>query len=102
MEWAKLRSAARYNLATSGMAGFPLADLGVSIEQLEINGSANNYGYGPLLEAIARRYRVPGECVVTTVSPSAASLTQIASPRPPMPPVTSAMRCLSCAMFLPP
>src|SRR6185312_4817078 len=41
---------------------------------------------------------LPGECVVTTVYPSAASLRQIASPRPPMPPVTSALRAV--AMFV--
>src|SRR5512135_1015364 len=35
---------------------------------------------------------LPGEYVVTTVYPSAASLMQIASPSPPMPPVTSAIR----------
>ena len=83
MEWAKLRSAARYNLATSGMAGFPLADLGVTIEQLEINGSANNYGYAPLLEAIARRYRVPGECVVSAMGTSLANYLALAAATEP-------------------
>jgi aspartate/methionine/tyrosine aminotransferase len=83
MEWAKLRSAARYNLATSGMAGFPLAGLGVNIEQLEINGSANNYGYGPLLEAIARRYRVPGECVVSATGTSLANYLALAAATEP-------------------
>ncbi|MFI5107076.1 MAG: hypothetical protein ACHP79_19300, partial [Terriglobales bacterium] len=58
MEWAKLCSAAKFNLATSGVANFPLAELGVSIDQLEING-ASIYGYDPLLKAIAQRYRVP-------------------------------------------
>lgn len=83
MEWAKLRSAARYNLATSGMAGFPLADLGVTTEQLEINGSANNYGYAPLLEAIARRYRVPGECVVSSMGTSLANYLALAAATEP-------------------
>ena len=83
MEWAKLRSAARYNLATSGMASFPLADLGVTIEQLEINGSANNYGYAPLLEAIARRYRVPGECVVSATGTSLANYLALAAATEP-------------------
>jgi len=35
MEWAKLCSIARYNLATSGMAAFPLAKLGVEIDVLD-------------------------------------------------------------------
>ncbi len=63
MEFAKLRSSATYNLAGSGMAAFPLAELGVSISDLEINGPTI-YGYAPLNKAIAKRYRVPVECVV--------------------------------------
>lgn len=62
MEFAKLRSGAKYNLATSGMASFPLAELGVSIDELEINGPTI-YGYEPLNQALALRYRVPVECV---------------------------------------
>ena len=58
MDWAKLHSAAKFNLATSGVANFPLSKLGVTIDQLEINGPSI-YGYEPLIQAIARRYRVP-------------------------------------------
>ena len=54
MEWAKLHSVAKFNLATSGMMGLPLPELGVSIDDLEING-VNPYGYTPLIEAIATR-----------------------------------------------
>lgn len=72
MEWAKLRSAATFNLATSGVAGFPLADLGVTMDQLEINGTTL-YGYDPLLKAIARRYRVPQESVVSALGTSFAN-----------------------------
>ncbi len=72
MEWAKLHSVAKFNLATSGMMGLPLTELGVSIDDLEING-ANPYGYAPLLEAIATRYRVPQECVVTATGTSLAN-----------------------------
>ena len=72
MEWAKLHSTAKFNLATSGMMSLPLADLGVSIYDLEING-VNPYGYAPLLEAIAARYRVPQECVVTATGTSLAN-----------------------------
>ena len=53
MEWAKLRSGARFNLSASGVESLPLAELGVSIDQLEING-ASIYGYDPLLRALAR------------------------------------------------
>ncbi len=63
MQWAKTRSRARFNLATSGVPGFPLADLGVSLQDLEINGPGG-YGYTPLREAISAEYGVPADCVV--------------------------------------
>ena len=72
MEFAKRRSAAKYNLATSGMANLSLSELGVTINQLEINGP-DSYGCEPLKEAIARRDRVPVECVVTAMGTSMAN-----------------------------
>ena len=82
MEWAKLRSSAKFNLATSGMFNFPLAGLGVTIDQLEINGPSI-YGYEPLLESIARRYRVPQECVVSAVGTSLANYLALAASTEP-------------------
>lgn len=79
MEWAKLRSGAKYNLATSGMASLPLSALGITMEQVEINSAANSYGYPPLLEAIARRYRVPKENVVSAVGTSLANYLALAA-----------------------
>lgn len=38
MSWAKTSSSARFTLANSGVAGYPLAGLPVRIEDLEING----------------------------------------------------------------
>lgn len=78
MQWAKLHSAAKFNLAGSGMAGLPLSELGVTIEQLEINGPTI-YGYDPLLQAIARRYRVPKECVVSAMGTSLANYLALAA-----------------------
>ncbi len=78
MEFAKLRSGARFNLASSGMAAFPLRELGVGIEQLEINGP-DNYGYEPLKQAIAHRYRVAEECVVTAAGTSMANYLAMAA-----------------------
>src|SRR5215213_9892706 len=63
MQWAKLRSTARFNLATSGMPNLKMRDLHVSIEDLEI--SYGVYGYPRLKEAIAKRYDVPFDSVVT-------------------------------------
>ena len=78
MEWAKLRSAARFNLATSGMRPLTLAELGVKTEQLEINGPSI-YGYDPLLKAIAERYRVPQSSVVSAIGTSMANYLAMAA-----------------------
>jgi aspartate/methionine/tyrosine aminotransferase len=64
IQFSKLQSSSDFNLATSAMASYPLSGLDLSIEQLEINGN-NPYGYMPLREAIAQRYQVPVESVVT-------------------------------------
>jgi hypothetical protein len=47
MLWAKTQGRAKFNLATSGVGPFPLRDLPVTIDQLEINGDST-YGYAPL------------------------------------------------------
>jgi len=72
MRWAKLSSQAKYNLASSGIASYPLAKLGITAELLEINGPSS-YGYAPLVEAIAQRFRAPRECVFTTAGCSMAN-----------------------------
>jgi aspartate/methionine/tyrosine aminotransferase len=72
LEWAKLRSAAKYNLATSGLDGFPLAKLPVKIEDLEIS-IGGSYGYPPLQERLARKNGVPPECVVAANGTSMAN-----------------------------
>lgn len=82
MEWAKLHSNAKFNLATSGMESLPLAELDVRIEQLEINGPSI-YGYEPLLQAIAARYRVPRECVVSAIGTSFANYLALAAATEP-------------------
>ena len=78
MEWAKLRSPARFNLATSGVLGYPLAELPVRLEELEINGS-NDYGYRPLVERLARKAGVAPECVLETIGTSQANHLAMAS-----------------------
>ena len=62
MEWAKLCSVAPYNLATSGVTSYPLAELGVNVQDLEINGPTV-YGYQPLQERLARKNQTKPECV---------------------------------------
>jgi aspartate/methionine/tyrosine aminotransferase len=70
--WAKTRSNGRFNLATSGVPGVPLAELGATIEDLEINGPGG-YGYQPLREAISDEYAVPTESVVMAAGASGAN-----------------------------
>jgi aspartate/methionine/tyrosine aminotransferase len=72
MHWAKTRSRARFNLATSGLADLGLKDLRVSLDDLEeITGGG--YGYEPLVRALAERYRVDTACVVTAAGTSFAN-----------------------------
>ncbi len=72
MYWAKTQSRAKYNLATSGVGGFPLRELPVTMDQLEINGNST-YGYRPLQDAIAAKYEVDAECVVAAAGTSMAN-----------------------------
>jgi aspartate/methionine/tyrosine aminotransferase len=71
MEWAKNCSAARYNLATSGLTSVPMADFPLRLEELEITGGSD--GYAPLLERIARHTGAPVECIVTAEGTSMAN-----------------------------
>src|SRR5438067_2673317 len=72
MQWSKTQSRARFNLATSGVAPFPLRELPVDLANLEINGD-DSYGYAPLQQAIAARYEVDPECVVESAGTSMAN-----------------------------
>src|SRR5579864_537606 len=73
IEWAKLRSAARYKLAGSDMLAYPLKDLPVRIEQLEIANPSDSYGYPPLIERLAKKAGVPADCVVQAQGTSMAN-----------------------------
>ena len=63
LQWAKTNPPARFNLTFSGVPAYPLRDLPVSLDDLELNGSGA-YGYAPLREAIGARYGVSAESVV--------------------------------------
>jgi aspartate/methionine/tyrosine aminotransferase len=72
MEFAKLRSSAKYNLAASGVMSYPLAELPVRLQDLEINGPTI-YGYAPLQEKLARKSGVSPDCVVAAAGTSMAN-----------------------------
>ena len=72
MEWAKTRSHARFNLASSGLKNYPLAELPVRVEDLELSGRSL-YGYEPLQQAIAAKCGVSTDCVVAATGTSMAN-----------------------------
>jgi aspartate/methionine/tyrosine aminotransferase len=72
MAWAKLHENARYDLSTSGMIDYPLAELPVKITDLEIGGTGP-YGYAPLMERLAAKAGVAQERLVYTFGTSMAN-----------------------------
>jgi aspartate/methionine/tyrosine aminotransferase len=77
MYWAKTNSQARFNLANSGIANYPLAQLPVELEELEISGPTF-YGYEPLQKAIAAKCGVSPQCVVAANGTSMANFLVLA------------------------
>ncbi len=71
IEWMKTKGQAKINLTRSSVWNFSLKNLDIKREELEIYGP-NDDGYLPLLEAIASRYEVKEENVVTAVGSSQA------------------------------
>lgn len=63
MEWVKTGSAARFNLAVSGVPPLTLAELGARLDDIELSGPSA-YGWPPLQQALARHLDVPPECLV--------------------------------------
>lgn len=72
MLWAKTRSHARFNLASSGLKNYSLADLPVRLEELELSGQSF-YGYEPLQRLLAAKCNVEPECVVAATGTSMAN-----------------------------
>ena len=72
MEWAKTRSHAKFNLATSGLIGVPRSEFPLHLEELEIN-APGGYGYAPLQLRLAQHAGVPEECVVAAAGTSMAN-----------------------------
>ncbi|MGA8673665.1 MAG: aminotransferase class I/II-fold pyridoxal phosphate-dependent enzyme [Candidatus Acidiferrales bacterium] len=72
IEWAKLRSKARYGLASSDVSPLPLSDLHPRIEDFEISG-ADGYGYAPLLAKLSEKSGVPMESIVQSQGTSMAN-----------------------------
>lgn len=78
IEWAKTRSQARFNLATSGVMNLPIAELPVTIEDIEISGPSW-YGYEPLQQSLARKCGVEPDNVVAAIGTSMANFLAMAA-----------------------
>ena len=78
LEWAKTKSHARFNLATSGLMHYPMRALGARLEDVELSGPSW-YGYAPLQEALAHKAGVASDCVVAAVGTSFANHLAMAS-----------------------
>ena len=78
MQWAKLRSTARYNLASSGVLSVSREEFPLSPDELEIN-APGAYGYAPLLQRIAQHTGAPQDCIATAAGTSMANHLAIAA-----------------------
>ena len=72
MQWAKGHAHVKYNLANSGLTNYPLSDLPLKLDDIELTGNSY-YGYEPLLEAIAKRYNVATNKIFSTLGTSFAN-----------------------------
>jgi len=72
IDWAKTRSHAKYNLATSGIMSYSLRELGVTLDDVELSGPSF-YGYEPLQQALAAKTGAPVDCIVHSVGTSLAN-----------------------------
>jgi aspartate/methionine/tyrosine aminotransferase len=71
LRWAKTAPPARFNLTSSGVPYLPAEALPVD-EAMELSGTGA-YGFAPLQQAIAARYRVPVECCAAAMGCSMAN-----------------------------
>jgi len=78
IEWAKLHSQAKFNLATSGVIPYSIADLPVTIEDIELSGPSL-YGYEPLQQALALKCKVEPDNVVAAIGTSMANYIAMAA-----------------------
>jgi len=78
MQFAKLGAAARFSLASSGVANASLAELQAEPDDFVLHGE-NSYGFAPLTGRIAARFGVPEDCVVTAAGTSFANHLAIAA-----------------------
>jgi aspartate/methionine/tyrosine aminotransferase len=69
IEWFKTRTTASIDLCSSSVTQLKRKDIDIDWDDLEISGE-NFYGYPPLVTAIAERYGVSDDNVVSTIGTS--------------------------------
>ncbi|MEK6321778.1 MAG: pyridoxal phosphate-dependent aminotransferase [Acidobacteriota bacterium] len=78
IEWAKTRSQARFNLATSGVIHYPMTEFPARLEDIALSGPSW-YGYEPLQQALAHKCGVTPENVVAAPGTSMANFLAMAT-----------------------
>jgi aspartate/methionine/tyrosine aminotransferase len=78
LHWAKTARPARFNLATSGIAGLPLNELCFSADDWELS-PAGAYGYPPLQQRLATKCGVSPENVVAATGTAMANYLAMAA-----------------------
>src|SRR5580698_8396854 len=78
MEWVKTRRRARYEIGGSGVIPVKIDELPEARAALKIN-EFNLYGYRPLIRALADRYEVSPDQVITAPGTSMANYLAIAA-----------------------
>jgi aspartate/methionine/tyrosine aminotransferase len=78
LHWAKTVPPARFNLATSGIAGLPLNELPFDGDDWELS-PPGGYGYQPLQERLAEKCNVSPENVVAATGASMANFLAMAA-----------------------
>src|SRR3984893_5661599 len=104
MHWAMTSSQARFNLSASGLDNLSMRDLRFSLDDLEITGEGG-YGYEPLKQSLAARYRVDSSSVVTAAGTSFANHLAMAALVNPgdevliEQPVYAPLLCIACSFL---
>jgi aspartate/methionine/tyrosine aminotransferase len=72
MHWAKTMQSARYTLASSGIKGLTLDELGATLDDLALDG-ADAYGFPELMAALAAKTGVTADRIVLATGTSGAN-----------------------------
>ena len=78
MQWAKICSQVRFNLATSGLTSVPISEFPFRPDEIEVTGPGG-YGYEPLQQRIAQHTGAPEKCVIAATGTSMANHLAIAA-----------------------